>query len=110
MKVLWPAGSTRCSDQPSASNDVERAAPHDSESSLSAARSERSCLLDRMDGPNVKVARGELSVGVSAALGSPRRTSCRSPKRIKLKTLSKLLTSSLRDARELQQMPKMPRA
>ena len=87
---------------------MERAAPHDSEGSLSAARSERSCLLDRMDGPNVKVARGELSVGVSAALGSPRRTSCRSPKRIKLKTLSKLLTKRAKGVREVQEMPKMP--
>ena len=53
---------------------MERAAPHDSEGSLSAARSERSCFLDRMDRPNVKVARGGLWLGVSAALISPRRT------------------------------------
>ena len=48
---------------------TSRAAPHHSEGSLSAARSELSSFLDGMDCPHVKIARGELLVGVSSALG-----------------------------------------
>jgi len=49
---------------------TSRAAPHHSESSLSAARSGRSSFLDGMDCPHVKIARLELCAGVSSALGS----------------------------------------
>jgi hypothetical protein len=49
---------------------TSRAAPHHSEGSLSATRSERSSFLDGMDYPHVKIARLELWAGVSSALGS----------------------------------------
>ena len=39
---------------------TSRAAPHHSEGSLSATRSELSSFLDGMDCPHVKIARGEL--------------------------------------------------